>query len=364
MKATRALIILLFLWEKKPQMLMNPLGWKSLGVKSHLVEERELDMKGPRSEGIGANPKENPKDFYGRSVGRDGNLGGIGQRTVREEDKPKSTVSRELVGEVSSETLRSIDLPPLPQSANSLNFGDWLVIVEPMMADISYSSGTWWSLVMEGVQPAYGTWLKEDPLGRLRVQVEVDPKTNMWPRTEKRATNMLLQALPEKLRVEIVSSRRLTTHQIMFRLFCLFQPGGQSERANLLQLLTDFKLGNVVGEYAVSLRQWLRWLTRAEELSLVLPDPMVLAGVLGRVSDTLSKSGAQVGFRLASTRQQLQLDCRPEMSMNLTSGTPNPQSGKPVVKSLGMPEPPKQTSRDGPAPVNAGSVSSKAACRF
>ena len=87
------------------------------------------------------------------------------------------------------------------------------------MADISYSSGTWWNLVMEGVQRAYGTWLKEDLLGRLKVQVEVDPKTNMWPRTEKRATNMLLQALPEKLRVEIVSSRRLTTHQIMFRLF-------------------------------------------------------------------------------------------------------------------------------------------------
>ncbi len=73
-------------------------------------------------------------------------------------------------------------------------------------------------------------------------------------------------------------------------------------------------MGTTVGECAVSLiRQWLRWLTRSEELNLALPDPMVLAGVLGRVSDTLSKSGAQVaqvGFRLASTRQQLQLDCR------------------------------------------------------
>lgn len=144
--------------------------------------------------------------------------------------------------------------------------------------------------------------------------------------------------------------------------------------------MTDFKLGNVVGGYAVSIRQWLRWLTRCEELGLVVPDPMVLAGALGKVSDTLSKTGAQVGFRLASTRQQLQLDCRPnleevkvfaefllaeaeEMAMNQVTGTTNnPQSGKPAVKAMGLPETPKP--RDGPVPSNAASVSSKANCRF
>ena len=300
-----------------------------------------------------------------------------------EKEKTTPSTKSEPVGEVSSETLRSIDLPPLPQSANSLNFGDWLVIVEPIMGDISYSSGIWWNLVMDGVRRAYESWLKEDPLGRLRVQVEIDPKVSLWPRTEKRATNMLLQSLPEKLRVEIVSSRRLSTHQIMFRLFCLFQPGGQNERSQLLQLLTDFKLGSVVNEYAVSLRQWLRWLTRSEELELVLPDPMVLAGVLGRVSDTLAKSGTQVGFRLASTRQKLQLDCRPsldevkvfaefllaeaeEMSMSSTSSYGNPQTGgnKPAVKVLGVAENVSKPQREGPVPANAGNVTSKAACRF
>lgn len=309
-------------------------------------------------------------------------VGNSDKDSRQDREKSTSSVGKEPVGEVSSETLRSIDLPPLPQSANSLNFGDWLVIVEPIMGDISYSSGIWWSLVMDGVHRAYESWLKEDPLGRLKVKVEVDPQVSRWPRTEKRATNMLLQALPEKLRLEIVSSRRLSTHQIMFRLFCLYQPGGQSERSNLLQLLTEFKLGNVVSEYAVSLRQWLRWLTRSEELNLVLPDPMVLAGVLGRVSDTLSKSGAQVGFRLASTRQQLQLDCRPnleevkvfaefllaeaeEMTMNQPQMTNSQQTtGKPAVKVLGISEDASKPPREGPVPANAGHVTSRTNCRF
>ena len=327
-------------------------------------------------------PKETPKETStGQMLREGGNPTGVPGRKLGEDgDKQKPLVGREPMGEVSSETLRSIDLPPLPQSATSLNFGDWLVIVEPMMGDISYSSGVWWNLVMEGVQRAYETWLKEDPLGRLRVQVAVDPQSSLWPRTEKRAVNMLLQALPEKLRLEIVSSRRLTTHQIMFRLFCLFQPGGQTERSNLLQLLTEFQLGTVVAEYAVSIRQWLRWLTRSEELKLVLPDPMVLAGVLGKVSDTLSKSGAQVGFRLASTRQQLQLDCRPsleevkvfaefllaeaeEMSLNLPQSS-HSNSGKPAVKSLGITDAGSKPPKDGPVPTNAANVTSKATCRF
>ena len=52
---------------------------------------------------------------------------------------------------------------------------------------------------------------------------------------------------------------------------------------------------------------------RGEELGIVLPDPMILSGVMGRASDVVGKTGAQVGFRLASARQQLQLDNRPSM---------------------------------------------------
>ena len=227
------------------------------------------------------------------------------------------------LGEVSSETLRTLDLPPLSQDISPLGFGDWLALVEPMMADISYSSGVWWQQVMEAVRSAYDTWLKETPLGRLKTQVELPSSALAWNRTEKRAATMLLQALPEKLRLELVSARKLTTPQIMFRLYCLYQPGGQAERTDLLRMLSDFKLTGQPTEFSGGIRQWLRWLNRCEELGLVLPDPMVLAGVLNRSSDVLGKTDPQTGFRLASVRQELQLDSRPVLKdVKLFAATP------------------------------------------
>ena len=42
-----------------------------------------------------------------------------------------------------------------------------------------------------------------------------------------------------------------------------------------------------------------------------MPDPLVLLGTLAKVADNLSKSSAQVAFRLNSVRQQLNLDGNP-----------------------------------------------------
>ena len=315
----------------------------------------------------------------------------------RIEPPGKPVEKREPGGEGVSETLRSLELPKLSEGATALGFGDWLAIIEPMMADIGTNSMEWWKIVMDHVQKTYELWLAEGPLGRLRLTADIPVAAKGWPRTEKRATTMILQSLPDKLRTEMVSARRVTTPQIMFRLFCLLQPGGQAERANLLRLLTEFQLGNVVGEHAGSLRQWIRWLERGEELGVVLPDPMVLSAVLGKASDVVAKSGAQVGFRLATARQDLRLDHRPPLKdVKLFAeyvlaeaeeiGMANPSAGvslganqgnqgnqKPSVKSVGIMENPQRDSskeglepRDqkGLLPVNSGNVSSKTPCRF
>ena len=57
-----------------------------------------------------------------------------------------------------------------------------------------------------------------------------------------------------------------------------------------------------------------RWVVRAEELQLVLPDPLVLAGVVAKMSDALARlGGAQAAYRLSSVRQHLGIDLRPGM---------------------------------------------------
>lgn len=313
------------------------------------------------------------------------------------EPQGKPVGKKEPIGESVTESLRSLELPKLSESASALAFGDWLAVVEPLMADIGNNSMTWWKIVMDHVNKTYERWLEEGPLGRLRLSADIPPAALGWPRTEKRAVTMILQSLPDRLRTEMVSARRLTTPQIMFRLFCIFQPGGQAERSNLLRLLTEFQLGTVVSEHAGSIRQWIRWLERGEELGIVLPDPMVLSAVLGRASDVVAKSGSQVGFRLATARQDLKMDHRPPLKdVKLFAeyvlaeaeeiGMGNPSSGissdansggkgpqKPSVKSIGLGENPQrdvpregmdQKDQKGLVPVNSGSVSSKTPCRF
>ena len=46
---------------------------------------------------------------------------------------------------------------------------------------------------------------------------------------------------------------------------------------------------------------------------MLLPVPVVLAGVLVKASDHLAKSRAQVAYRLATSRQQLLVDTRPTL---------------------------------------------------
>ena len=48
-------------------------------------------------------------------------------------------------GEVPGETLRSVELPKLDRNATSLDFGNWLTVVQQMIGDVSYTSAQWWS---------------------------------------------------------------------------------------------------------------------------------------------------------------------------------------------------------------------------
>lgn len=82
----------------------------------------------------------------------------------------------------------------------------------------------------------------------------------------------------------------------------------------------------------------------------MLPDLMVVAGVLGEFSDSLSKQGTQVGFRLAS---KMHMDSRPsldhvktfaeyllaeaeDLTVNVVGNAGNGGAAEPIVKSLSL----------------------------
>ena len=215
------------------------------------------------------------------------------------------------IGENPTESLRTMELPRLSMEASPLQFGDWLSVIDSLMGDLSYSSKEWWDMVRRSVDQCYAEWLNTGPLERFRLKPQPDEKVLMWPRTERRALSMLLGAIPEPIKEEIISSRRLSTDQVLYRLYITYQPGGASERTKLLQCITDAKCGSSLGDLVEWIRLWRRYVQRATELKIVLPDGLVLIGALSKCSDQLSGKSPQVAYRINLIRQHLAVDQLP-----------------------------------------------------
>ena len=226
-----------------------------------------------------------------------------------------STRSEQTSGPV-NEVFRSLELPALPLPGSdgaSLAFGDWLTVAMPLMSDLSASARGWWQANVIEAEALYETWLKLKPLERLRLKVE-RPVNPSFERVEHRGVTILLGVLPDQVRKDVIASRKVSCLGILFRLYTIFQPGGSAERTALLKSITDLKVGHGVADVLSGIRQWRRWIQRAQELNLATPDPLVLVQVLNRVTEALGRQGgAQVSFRMAAARQDLAVDQCPTM---------------------------------------------------
>ena len=128
-------------------------------------------------------------------------------------------------------------------------------------------------------------------------------------RIEQRGIAMLLGALPDQLRRDLVSGRQLSVVYILYRLHVAYQPGGGAEKTQLLKNLVETKFATGTSELLTQVRLWQRWLTRAQELNLALPDLVVLMVTVQCMIDSATKSGgAQMAFRIANVRQELRVD--------------------------------------------------------
>ena len=214
------------------------------------------------------------------------------------------------------ETIRTVELPKLPEirdgELGSLVVGDWIALVSPTMKDLSGQSCKWWEAVLRASSEAYAQWLRVDPLQKLYVAPE-DPcfQEPAWARVEQRGQAMMLAAIPEGLKAEVLANRTTSTVQVLFRIFTRYQPGGMAERALLLRQLVEPKSHSSLGEMVEHLREWKRWLRRAGELRIAVPDPTLLVGALEKLGASLVKQSVQASFRLSSARAHLQIDVNP-----------------------------------------------------
>eukprot|EP00435_Cladocopium_sp_Y103_P065207 s1247_g27.t1 len=280
-----------------------------------------------------------------------------------------------------NETIRSVELPALPgiregELGGSV-VGDWLTLVAPIMKDLSVSSSSWWETVMKTAGEAYQQWLLSDPVQRLHVNPTMPPECmTHWARLEQRGQSMLLGALPEGLKGEVLATRSTNTVEILYRIYTRYQPGGLGEKALLLRQLVDGKSPGTAGEVLEQIRGWKRNLRRAQELNVATPDPTLLIGALDKMSGSIIRSSTQLAFRLNSTRAQLMVDINPTLSSVTTyadaimaeaegllhAGTQVNTTVKVKAMDGGAPEPPqKKGDGKGKAPERTGKGP---ACKF
>ena len=202
-----------------------------------------------------------------------------------------------------------------PESA-PVDFQDWLLVLHPQMADLSASSGEWWTRIMEAANDWYRKHQELTPLERL--QHEVKPPKEIvgtkWARVEKRACSLLLQAIPERQQEDIIASRSLTVLGIITRLMVNYQPGGAHEKAAVLMALESPAEASAVRDAIAGLRRWLRWKRRALDINVSLPDPMVMLRGLDKLVGRVLNTNPALQFRINLIRSTLKVDSMPTLT--------------------------------------------------
>ena len=90
-----------------------------------------------------------------------------------------------------------------------------------------------------------------------------------------------------------------------------YQPGGHQEKAAVLAALESPAEVSGVAEAVQSLKKWLRWKKRAEDIDVKLPDPSILLRGLDRMVAKALQLNPTVQFRVNLTRTQMMIDAIP-----------------------------------------------------
>ena len=212
------------------------------------------------------------------------------------------------------------ELPKLNQtelSQSAVTCGNWLAQVRQVLVGLSPSATVWWQGVEQPATRAYQRWLVADPLGRLGIDpssVTGEFDRHLYGRVESRAVSLLLAAVPQSVRDDVVTNRWLSSTGILFRVLCLFQPGGSSERSHLLSHLVNPDPCRSFVDAVKGLRKWQQGLQRAVEIHATLPDASLLLKGVDNSTSGLLAAHPMIGFRVNAFRHQLAIDYNPTVS--------------------------------------------------
>ena len=232
------------------------------------------------------------------------------QRQISEGHESQGTIKGvEVVRQVA-------ELPALGSiqgSTSQLQLGDWLLLVQPVVADLTATSDLWWEKMMLEVERWYQDHQAMPPLDRVQHEPVAPASLNVpkWTKLERRMATLLLKAIPEGQRDELVATKRLSVFAILAHLHLSYCPGGVSEKQMLLRNLEEPNEPSNLHETVVSLRRWLRWRARAQEIGATEPDPSILVKGLNKLTKRTLEANEGLRFRVSLARNSLQVDTNP-----------------------------------------------------
>ena len=191
---------------------------------------------------------------------------------------------------------------------------DWPQLLQAPMADLSDSSHEWWGKIQEIATEGYRQWAQATPMERLAMRPPRDKslEEGKYARLNSRAASMLLSALDESIRADLVSRRSTqSTSQIVYRILTLYQPGGEGEKKLILDKLQSPSKQDSPAKAAQMLREWERWHRRAADIGVAVPDATVLLRSLTTLMQGVLDDYPEAAFRTSLVRNCLKLDTRP-----------------------------------------------------
>ena len=205
-------------------------------------------------------------------------------------------------------------LAELKPDTSPVDIMDWLELIATPLSDLSDGSAQWWRKVKKEATKSYELWANASPLEKLSIYPEGSEELEggKWSRVNSRAASMVLLALPDTIKTEMVA-RRLTgsTVALIFRLMTLYQPGGESEKLKILQNLQSPPQDPDAQRTVEALRSWERWLRRCRELNVQAPDPSLLTRGLNHIVKLLMEKNGDAKFRTSLVKSTLGVDTSP-----------------------------------------------------
>ena len=213
-----------------------------------------------------------------------------------------------------------IDLPKLAAAdltTSAVTCGNWLAQICQVFTGLSPSASVWFGLVEGAANASYQRWLVADPLERLAL----DPSTVVahydvlkYQRVESRAVSLLLSCVPQSFKDELVTNRWMTSASILYRILCVYQPGGSTQRAYLLSRLVQPDPCKSFKDAISGLRRWQQDLIRAREIQGTLPDPSLLLKGIDTATSSLLALQPMMAFRVSAFRHKSSIDYNPSVT--------------------------------------------------